>query len=254
MKLTNHTVLITGGGSGIGGGLAKAFHALGNKVIITGRREKILADFASKFPGMEAFTMDVARDGDVERLFKVISEKFPSLDVLINNAGILQMKDFAKPETLGEHLFDEVDINLKGLLRMTAVFLPLLSKQKESTLINISSGLAYMPLSMAPVYCATKAAVHSFSMSLRHQLRNTPVRVIEIAPPAVETDLGKSPGSEEIKFPKLGLEPFMVQTMRALESGEAELPIGQAKMLRFGSRFLPSIFFGMLNPAKGPRA
>jgi uncharacterized oxidoreductase len=178
-------------------------------------------------------------------------KKHPNFDVLINNAGILTMRDFTHPEAAEVNLYEEIDINIKGLLRMTTVFLPLLSKQTESTLINISSGLAYVPLSMAPVYCATKAAVHSFSMSLRHQLRKTSVRVIEIAPPAVETDLGKVPGKEEeFKYPKLGLEPFIAQTMKALESDKSELPIGQSKMLRLGSRFLPSVFFNMLNPAK----
>lgn len=250
MKLTGRTVLITGGGSGIGGGLARAFHERGNKVIITGRREQTLKDFAARFPGMEAFTMDVANEADVERLFAVMSEKFPTLDVLINNAGILQTKDFTHPEKLAAHLFDEIDTNLKGLLRMTTVFLPLLSKQKEASLINISSGLAYVPLSISPIYCATKAAVHSFSMSLRHQLRATPVQVIEIVPPGVKTDLGKTPGEKDPEYPMMPLDKFIDQTMNALASGAGELPIGQAKMLRLGSRFLPSVFFKMLNPAK----
>jgi uncharacterized oxidoreductase len=254
MNLTGHTVLVTGGGSGIGGGLAKAFHERGNKVIITGRREQTLKDFSAHYPGMEAFTMDVAKDVDIQRLFQVVSEKFPTLDVLVNNAGVMKWTDFTKPENLGGDLFEEIDINLKGLIRMAAVFLPLLLKQKESTLINISSGLAYMPLARSPIYCATKAAIHSFSMSLRHQLRDTPVKVIVIAPPGVETDLGKAPGVPEMKYPKLGLEPFVIQTMAALESGRTELPIGQSKMLRFGSRLLPSVFFRMLNPTKAPAA
>lgn len=254
MKLSGRTVLITGGGSGIGGGLAKAFHERGSKVIITGRREQTLKEFAAHYPGMEAFTMDVAKDADIQRLFTVIGEKFPTLDVLINNAGIMKWRDFTKPEALGEDLFEEIDINFKGLLRMTAVFLPLLLKQKESTLINVSSGLAYMPLSRSPIYCATKAALHSLTMSLRHQLRNTPVGVLELAPPAVKTDLGKGPGVPEFDYPMLGLEPFMSQTIKALESGAEELPIGQAKMLRTMSRLLPSFAFRILNPLKGPMA
>jgi uncharacterized oxidoreductase len=203
---------------------------------------------------MEAFSMDVAKDADIERLFEVISEKFPALDVLINNAGVMKWRDFTKPESLGADLFEEIDINLRGLLRMTAVFLPLLLRQKESTLINISSGLAYMPLARSPIYCATKAALHSFSMSLRHQLRGTPVKVIEVAPPGVKTDLGKGPGVPEFKYPMLALDSFITQTMKALESGGAELPIGQSKMLRWGGRFFPSFFFRMLNPLKGPMA
>lgn len=251
MKLTEHTILITGGGSGIGGGLARAFHEKGNKVIVTGRRKPTLKAFVAKHKGMDFFPMDVSKDADIQKLYKFISKKYSKLDVLINNAGIWQNQDFTKAQTLEKHLFDEIDINLKGLIRMTQVFLPLLYKQKEAVLMNVSSGLAYMPLSMAPVYCATKAAVHSFSMSLRHQLRKTSVTVIELAPPAVETNLGKVPGKEdEIKYPKLGLEPFIAQTMKALESDETELPIGQSKMLRLGGRLLPSVFFSMLNPKK----
>jgi uncharacterized oxidoreductase len=251
MKLTGHTVLITGGGTGIGGGLAKAFHERGNKVIITGRREKVLKEFSKQFPGMEAFTMDVSKDDNIQRLFAVISERFPGMDVLVNNAGLGKRIDFTRTESLSGNLFEEIDINLKGLIRMTATFLPLLSKQKNSTLINISSGLAYMPLGLLPVYCATKAAVHSFSMSLRYQLRNTQVKVIEIAPPGVETDFGKTPGEAEMKYPKLGLEPFIAQTMKALESNCTELPIGQSKALRLMGRFFPKMMFNLLNPSKG---
>ncbi len=251
MKLTGRTILITGGGSGIGGGLAKAFHERGNKVIITGRRQATLKAFAAKHKGMDFFPMDVSKDADIQKLYRFISKKYPRLDVVINNAGIWQNQDFTKAEALSKHLFDELDINLKGLIRMTQVFLPLLFKQKEAVLMNVSSGLAYMPLSMAPVYCATKAAVHSFSMSLRHQLRKTSVTIIELAPPAVETDLGKVPGKkDEFEYPKMGLEPFIAQTMKALASNETELPIGQSKMLRLGGRLLPSVFFNMLNPKK----
>ena len=254
MEMTGRTILITGGGSGIGGGLAEAFHKLGNKVIITGRREKTLMDFASKYPGMEAFAMDVAQDGDIQRLYSAVSEKFPNLDVLVNNAGVMKWWDFTKPETLAEGLTEEIDINLKGLIRMTAVFLPLLLKQKRSQLINVSSGLAYMPLSPSPIYCATKAALHSFSMSLRHQLRGTSVEVVELAPPAVKTDLGKVPGVSGMDYPMMSLESFTEKTMKAFASKKTELPIGQAKMLRLGSRLLPSFFFRMLNPLKGPSA
>jgi uncharacterized oxidoreductase len=252
MKLTDHTVLITGGAlPGLGGGLAEAFHKQGNKVIITGRKDQPLKEMAAKFPGMETFAMDVTKEADVRKLFEFVSQKFPALDVLVNNAGIMQWPDFAKLERLDDHLFDEIEINVKGLIRMTAVFLPLLNKQKESTLINISSGLAYMPLASSPIYCATKAAIHSFSMSLRYQLRKGPVRVIELAPPAVESNLGKTPGVPEAKYPQISLEVFISKTMKALESGNMELPIGQSKMLRLMSRLAPSFAFGILNPAKG---
>jgi uncharacterized oxidoreductase len=250
MKLTGHTVLITGAGTGLGSGLAAALHEKGNKVIITGRREEVLKNFAAKYPGMLTYTMDVAKEADVQQLADWISKNHPQLDLLVNNAGIMQWLDFSKPGTLDGRLFDEVEINVKGLIRMTAAFLPLLSRQPEATLINISSGLAYMPLSMSPVYCATKAAVHSFTMSLRHQLRKSSVKVIEIAPPAVESDLGKAAGPSQMDYPKMKLDDFIAATLKALESGKTELPIGQSKMLRLISRLSPSFAFGMLNPSK----
>ncbi len=250
MRLTNRTILITGGSGGIGKGLAQAFHELGNQVIITGRHEKTLAETAKQFKGMEAFSMDVGKEADVRRLFASVSKKFLNLDVLINNAGIMRYPDFSKPETLGAGLFDEVETNFKGLIRMTSAFLPLLLKQKEATLINVSSGLAYVPLAFTPIYCGTKAAVHSFSDSLRHQLRKTPVRVIEIAPPGVETDLGKAPGRPESDYKGMALDAFITKTIKALGTNKAELPIAQAKFLKLGSRLAPSRFFKMLNPSK----
>lgn len=250
MQLTNRTVLITGGGSGIGGGLAKAFHALGNKVIITGRRTQTLQEFASSHRGMDIFTLDVANESDIKKLFEEVSLKYPTLDVLVNNAGVMKWYDFAKPETLDAGLYEELDINLKGTIGMTATFLPLLTKQKEATIVNVSSGLAYLPLSSAPVYCATKAALHSFSESLRHQLRNSGVGVIEVAPPAVKTDLGRGPNVPSGEFPTISLDKFVELTMKALASRATELPIGQSKMLKWGSRFLPSVFFGFLNSSR----
>jgi uncharacterized oxidoreductase len=251
MKLTGHTVLITGGGTGLGSGLAKAFHEKGNKVIITGRREQTLKELASQYPGMEVYAMDVANEAHIHQLYDFITKNHPNLDTVINNAGIMQWPDFSKPETLGDNFLGEIEINLKGLIRMTAVFLPHLLKQKEPTLINVSSGLAYVPLASSPVYCATKAAVHSFSDSLRYQLRHTPVRVIEVAPPGVETELGKTHNAPGADYPRMKLDVFVSETMKALASGKNELPIGQAKALKRMGRFFPSFIFNMINPAKG---
>ncbi len=250
MRLTGRTILITGGSSGIGKGLAQAFHERGNQVIITGRREKMLAETAKRFKGMEAFAMDVSKEADVRRLLASVSKKYPALDVLINNAGIMRYPDFSKPESLGDGLFDEVETNLKGLIRMTAFFLPLLLRQKEATLINVSSGLAYVPLAFTPIYCGTKAAVHSFTDSLRHQLRKTAVQVVEIAPPGVETGLGKAPGRPDGGYRGMELGAFIAKTMKALKTNKGELPIAQAKFLKLGARLAPSRFFRMLNPSK----
>jgi short-subunit dehydrogenase involved in D-alanine esterification of teichoic acids len=248
MKLTGRTVLITGGGSGIGGGLAAAFHEKGNKVIITGRRAKVLKEMTLRYKGMEAFAMDVSVESDVQRLYKALSKKYPALDVVINNAGLMLWPDFGSGDRLNDHLFQEIDVNLKGLIRMTATFLPLLKQQKEATLINVSSGLAYVPLAPTPIYCATKAAVHSFTDSLRYQLRKTSVEVLELAPPAVKTDLGEAPGQPNRDYPRMPLDRFIKETMAALGSGKKELLIGGAKFLKTGSRFFPGRAFKMLNP------
>ncbi len=248
MRLTGRTVLITGGGSGIGGGLAEAFHELGNKVIITGRRPNVLKEMTHKHKGMEAYAMDVSDAGDVQKMFKAVSKKFPSLDVVINNAGLMLWPDFAGGKNLGNDLFLEIDVNLKGLIQMTTVFLPLLKKQKEASLINVSSGLAFVPLAPTPIYCATKAAVHSFSDSLRYQLKGTSVEVIEIAPPAVETGLGQAPGKPEGNYPRMPLDQFTKETMKALGGKKKEILIGGAKFLKFGSRFFPGKVFKILNP------
>ncbi|HVM31543.1 MAG TPA: SDR family NAD(P)-dependent oxidoreductase, partial [bacterium] len=232
MKLTGHTILITGGGTGIGSGLARAFHERGNKVIITGRRAKILRDFSAPFPGMEAYAMDVSKEADVQRLYKVISKKFPSLDVLINNAGVGKVMDFAKPESLPRDLFEEVETNLKGLIRVSRAFLPLLMGQAASTLVNISSGLAFLPLGLTPLYGATKAGVHSFTQALRYQLRDTPVKVVELFPPAVATHFGKVPGAPDVKYPQMPLEKFIPKAMKALSTEGVELAVGASGALR----------------------
>jgi uncharacterized oxidoreductase len=247
MKLNGRTVLITGGGTGIGASLAGAFHARGNKVIVTGRREAPLKDLAAKHPGMEIIVSDVSNESEVKAVLEAVSSRFPQLDLLINNAGIMRRHDFSAAQGSEERLFDEIDINLKGLIRMCWAFLPLLQKQKSADIVNVSSGLAYVPLAMTPVYCATKAAVHSFSQSLRYQLRKTSVGVVELAPPAVATDLLKAEAGDQ-EYPRMKLEDFTAATMEALGGNATELPIGQAKGLRFMSRFFPGKIFGILNP------
>ena len=189
MKTTDNTILITGGGSGIGRALAEAFHKKGNEVIIAGRSKKSLDETIAANPGMKSLTLDVSDPKSIQSFAAQVTKEFPSLNVLINMAGIM------KPENLLEapnYLSDAeaiVTTNLLGPIRLTAALLPSLRKQPRATIMTVSSGLAFVPLAMTPTYCATKAAIHSYTQSLRYQLKTTNVEMIELIPPYVQTTL-----------------------------------------------------------------
>lgn len=189
MKLTGNTILITGGGTGIGRGLAEAFHALGNKVIISGRRKSALDETTAANPGMASVPFDIGDRAGIRPFAARMEADYPELNVLINNAGIMKMEkllaqqdDLADAEAI-------VTTNLLGPIRLTAALLPLLRKQPYSAIMNVSSGLAFVPFALTPTYCATKAAIHSYTQSLRYQLRGTATEVLELVPPYVATDL-----------------------------------------------------------------
>ena len=246
MKLEGHTVLITGGGTGIGAGLAGEFHRAGSKVIICGRREAVLRKTAEAHPGMEYLVLDVRDLSAVKVCAKKVEAGHPDLDVVINNAGVQKPVDFLDGGATTGNIDIVVDTNLKGPAYVGATFLPLLMRQKSSWLVNVSSGLMYVPLSFMPVYCATKAAVHSLTLSMRHQLRKTPVRVVELVPPAVKTALGG--GEEDHGHDEMPLDKFIGLAVAGLRSGKDEVVVGGSRRLKWGSRILPSVFFGFLNP------
>lgn len=189
MEVSDNTILITGGGSGIGRGLAEAFHASGNKVIIAGRGKEVLEEAASANPGMETVTFDISDRAGIDKFAFEITSQYPDLNVLINNAGIMrreklieQQPDLADAEAI-------VSTNLLGPIHLTAALLPHLLGKSKSVVMNVSSGLAFVPLAITPTYSATKAAIHSYTQSLRYQLQGTGVQVIELPPPYVATDL-----------------------------------------------------------------
>jgi uncharacterized oxidoreductase len=239
--MQGNTILITGGGSGIGRGLAEAFHQLGNKVIIAGRREAVLAATAAASSGMEFVVLDAASAESIHAAAKTVVARFPELNVVINNAGVQRFHDIAEASGLNEALAtEEIDTNIWGVLRMTDAFLPHLMTKADAVIVNVSSGLAFVPLAQFPVYCATKAFVHSFCLSLRHQLKDSGVRVIELAPPWVATDLGAThppeampPGSGTAQGP-MPLDAFIAEAMRELAGGEDELKVAGAKFLYAG--------------------
>ena len=239
------TILITGGNSGIGKELARAFLKLGKQVIITGRNEEKLKQVASENPKLSYEVMDVSNFDSVSACFKRVERSHPELDTVINNAGIQKLINFEKENITKADLDDEIDINLKGLIYVSSIFLPLLKKQPQAKLIQISSGLAFVPLTKAPIYSATKSAVHSFTVSLRHQLINTNVKVVEIIPPMVKIELHRNQTRQPHRA--MELTNFIAETMKSINSEKLEIPIGVAKVLRTGSRFAPKLFFKIIN-------
>jgi uncharacterized oxidoreductase len=234
MQLQGNTLLITGGSSGIGKGLAEAFHRRGNKVIIAGRRERPLKDVCGANPGMSYALLDVTNPADVQTAARDITARFPDLNCVINNAGVQRTQDFASDEPLDERgLLEEVNTNLLGVIRCCAGFVPHLKSRPRAVLVNVSSGLAFVPLARFPVYCATKAAVHSFTVSLRRQLRGTGVRVIELIPPYVATELDRATRTtRDHDGPQpMPLGAFIEEAMKELASGADELPVAGAKLL-----------------------
>jgi len=246
MTRTKATVLITGGGSGIGAGLASALHAREAKVIIVGKTRSRLEAVASRHPGMEIEVVDVADSEQVTALAARIVERHPDLDTVINNAGIQTEVDFAgvapiEPAILAR----EVDVNLKGLLYVSNAFLPILKRQSKGRLIHVGSGLGYVPLASVPVYSATKAAVHSFTISLRRQLHGSSVQVVEIIPPVVETDLHR--GQARKPPNAMTLDVFVKAAMAGLDADKNEIRVGLAKVLGVMSRIAPGLFLNIVN-------
>ena len=189
MELSGNTVLITGGASGIGFGLAEQFVQAGSTVIICGRREDKLKEAQAKYPQLQIYTCDVADPNERFSLFEWATTAFPTLNILINNAGIQQRFQLQQaPEW--ETMHNEIAINLDAPIHFSTLFIPHLLNQPQAAILNVTSGLAFSPMAMMPIYGATKAAIHSFTLSLRHQLSGTPISVIEVIPPAVDTDLG----------------------------------------------------------------
>lgn len=233
MKLTGNTILITGGGSGIGLGLAEAFHALGNQVIIAGRRKQRLDATTAKNPGMAAMTLDIEDPAKIRAFAGEVAAQYPTLNVLINNAGIMRIE---KLKAQQDDLVDAESIiatNLLGPIRLTAALLPQLHKQPQSTIMNVSSGLAFVPMAPTPTYCATKAAIHSYTESLRYQLRGSTVEVLELIPPYVRTDL--LGGANDPRA--MPLDKFIAETMEILKTQlkAVEICVENVQRLRFAA-------------------
>ncbi len=250
MKLNGNTILITGGSAGIGLALAKEFVALGNRVLVTGRSAGRLEAARAEVPELETIQSDAADPAAVKQLAEQVAERCPAMNVLVNNAGVFIARNLTSPTKDLVALTSELDINLAGPIRTTSVLIDRL-KANRGTIINVSSGLAFVPLQLSPIYCATKAALHSYTISLRQQLKDQGVEVIELMPPAVKTALTEDL-PEDGDFKIITTEQLMKETFKGLRAGKHEIRPGQANQLHWMSRIAPGFINAQLE--KGSKA
>lgn len=245
MNLTGNSILITGGGSGIGRGLAEALHAQGNHVIIAGRRKQALDETVAVNSGMHSLTVDLRDAASLRAFAESATAEFPAINMLINNAGIMRRENLLdqKPDLADAEAI--VATNLLGPIRLTAALLPHLLKQPRAAIINVSSGLACVPMVVTPTYCATKAALHSYTQSLRYQLRKTSVEIYELIPPYVQTDL--LDGANDPRAMPLGDFIAEVMTILKTEPAPSEICVENVRRMRFAAENgkFDQIFNGM---------
>jgi uncharacterized oxidoreductase len=237
MKLTRRTILITGGSAGIGLAFALKFLELGNEVIVTGRRQSVLDEVRAKYPKLHTIQSDVADPSQIAALGTRVKAAFPKLDVLMNNAGIMLYKNLKAPAADLAGLMAEMNVNVGGVIGATSAFIDILTRNK-GTLINVSSALAFVPLPAAPIYSATKAAIHSYTQSLRFQLEETGVEVIELMPPAVKTDMTAELAESAVSL--ISTDELVKQSIASLKAGALEIRPGQSNQLALLRRLAPN--------------
>jgi uncharacterized oxidoreductase len=237
MELSNRTVLVTGGTSGIGLGIAEAFQRSKSRVIICGRDREKLATAAKKFPDITVLHCDVGDVGQRENLAGEVLRRFPDLDILVNNAGIQRYIDLKKGYDELKSGEDEIAINFVATVELTALFIGQLMKRPSGAIINVSSGLGFMPMVNTPIYSATKAAIHTYSLVLRQQLKDTSIRVVEIVPPMVDTGLNKEGrDSAQLKFRGISLAEYIPTVIKELENDTDMLFHGDGGKIMLESR------------------
>ena len=250
MDVGGNTVLITGGATGIGFALADKFVNAGSVAIVCGRRKNRLQAAKNKLPALQIRQCDVSIESERRSLLRWTTTRFPNLNMLVNNAGIQRQMDFTSPTVtkLASSKDDEVTINLAASIRLCALFTPILLKRKKAAIVNISSGLAFVPIAMMPVYCATKAAIHSFTISLRHQLRGTTVRVFEAAPPATDTELDQSfAGDQEEAYRGISPQEVAAGIIEGMKADKEQILVGEAQGLYQAALRDPEAIFRQLN-------
>lgn len=248
MNLSGQTILITGGASGIGFEMTKQLYGRGNTILITGRDQAKLDKTKKQFPKIHAIRSDVSEVKDIIALHKLVTQDFPACNILINNAGIMNEVNLHQESESLENLTREIDINLKGPIRMARQFLKHLKSKPNAAIVNVTSGLAFVPLPTSPVYCATKAGLHSFTLSLRVQLKNTNIQVFEIAPPATATELLAGANPADMKgISIMKVEDMVRSSLQGIENNCLEIRPGQSNQLRFMSRLAPDFILRQLS-------
>ena len=246
MKLKQRTVLITGATSGIGLELARQLLARDNTVLITGRNAEKLRQVKADLPGVHTFQSDATKPEEIAALGQQVAAEFPACDVLINNAGIMRNLNVNTQHGLTD-VTQEIDVALRGPMQMVQTFLPLLKKRPEALIVNVSSGLAFIPFPLSPAYSAAKAGLHAYTRCLRVQLKGSRVAVVELTPPGTETKLFRDEFQEEMKGQKaMPVKLLVDKAIAGIEAGKAEIRPGLSNVLYLLSRLAPGLPFGQM--------
>ncbi len=240
MKLSNSTILITGGTSGIGLEFVSQLNKLGAKIIVTGRNLELLNDTKKWFPEIHVFQSDVSNTEDIKKLYNKVTKQFPELNILINCAGIMRQIDLLDNALEIENVTQEIDTNLSGSIQMVHQFLPHLMKQKSAAIINVSSAIAFMSYSIAPIYSASKAGVHSYTKALRLQLSKTNVKVFEVIPPGVKTNLQHGWDVPPPEGRMMEADKMVAEAIKDILKDKLEIKPGLASIVKILSRIAPN--------------
>jgi uncharacterized oxidoreductase len=253
VQLSNKTILITGGTSGIGFELARQLIEKGNTVIVTGRDPAKLNATSTRLPKVHCVQSDVSDPAAIAKLHAAVLAQFPTLDMLVNNAGIMRNLDLTQRRELND-VTQEIDTNLIGPIRMVQQFLPHLQTRADAAIINVSSGLAFIPMAISPIYSAGKAAMHSYSQSLRAQLEATSITVFELAPPGVETPLLRREFEREMAGTSgMAVDRLVHHAIAGIERGTTEIRPGLSNVLRTMSRVAPNFMFRQMTRMMKPK-
>ncbi|HEV7383192.1 MAG TPA: SDR family NAD(P)-dependent oxidoreductase [Dyadobacter sp.] len=241
MELNSSTILITGGTSGIGLEFVKQLSELGATILITGRNQKALNETKKRFPNIHTFQSDVASPHDIKKLYEEVTQQFPQLNMIINNAGLMRLIDLQDDTEDLENINTEIVTNLTGTIQMAHRFLPHLTSKKSAAIVNVSSGIAFMPYSSAPVYSASKAGVHAYTQALRMQLEDTSVKVFEVIPPGVNTNLQNSWKVKPSPGAMMDADKMVAVAIKGLLSDEAEIKPMLISIIKVASRIAPGL-------------
>jgi uncharacterized oxidoreductase len=240
MELKNSTILITGGTSGIGLEFTSQLSKMGAKIIATGRNIETLNDTKKWFTNIHTFQSDVSNSKDIEKLYKDVTKQFPELNIIINCAGLMRQIDLHDNELNIDTITEEIDTNLSGTIQMVHQFLPHLMKQKSAAIINVSSAIAFMSYSIAPVYSASKAGAHSYTKALRLQLKKTNVKVFEVIPPGVKTNLQNGWKVPPPEGRMMEADKMVAVAIQDIQKNKLEITPGLAKIVKLLSRIAPN--------------